>query len=104
MTEAEKAIVAEYIAQQEESVRANQRYDLTAITANHDTPASRRLLEALVAAQEAAEEVDKERGHFVDFEPQIPGESKGTGYAESLSELAFRLRREIAAPPKGRGE
>jgi hypothetical protein len=66
------------------------------------TPAGRRLLEALRAAVEAAEAVDAERGNVLpaDF-PLQEGETRGTGYAESLSEILLRLRVEVEGP-KGR--
>lgn len=96
--EAEGAVIQERIA-------AEHRYSLSALdaAARYDTPAARRLLNLLEQTQDAAEEVDKERGNCLDFEPPLPGESRGTDYAESLSELALRLRSELSAPT-GRGE
>jgi hypothetical protein len=63
------------------------------------TPASRRLLRTLRAAVDAAEDVDAERGHVLpdDF-PLQPGESRGTGWAETLSELVLRLSIEVEGP------
>jgi hypothetical protein len=64
-----------------------------------DTPATRRLLQVLRAAQEAAEAVDAERGHILPGHiPLQPGESRGTGWAESVSNLAERLRVEVEGP------
>ncbi len=66
------------------------------------TPASRALLEGLRYVATLAEAVDAERGHVLpeDF-PLQPGESRGTGWAETLSELALRLQIEVEGP-KGR--
>jgi hypothetical protein len=60
------------------------------------TTASCRLLEALEAAAELAEIVDAERGNVVgkDF-PLLPGEPRGTGWAETLSALTQKLRDEV---------
>ena len=64
-----------------------------------DTPATRRLLAALRAAVGAAEAVDAERGHVLPgFIPLLRGETRGTGWAETLSELAERLRVEVEGP------
>lgn len=64
-----------------------------------DTPATRRLLQALRDAQEAAENVDAERGNVLpDFIPLLPGESRGTGWAELVSNLCERLRLEVEGP------
>jgi hypothetical protein len=56
------------------------------------------------AAVEAAEEVDAERGNVLpeDF-PLQPGEPRGTGYAETISNLAERLRVEVEGPTRARG-
>jgi hypothetical protein len=69
-----------------------------------DTPAARRLLEALRAAAEAAEAVDLERGNVLppDF-PLQPGETRGTGWAETISNLAQRLKIEVEGPSRARG-
>ena len=69
-----------------------------------DTPATRRLLDLLRQATAAAEEVDAERGNVLpdDF-PLQPGESRGTGWAETLSELALRLKIEVHGPRRSRG-
>ena len=67
------------------------------------TPASRRLLDTLRAAVEAAEAVDQERGNILpDCVTPQPGETRGTAWAETLSELVLRLRIEVEGP-KGRG-
>lgn len=60
------------------------------------TTASRRLLEALHTAVELAEIVDAERGNVVskDF-PLLPGEPRGTGWAEALTLLTNKLREEV---------
>jgi hypothetical protein len=64
-----------------------------------NTPAARRLLQALRDATAAAEEVDAERGHVLPPDtPLLPGESRGTGWAETLSELALRLKIEVEGP------
>lgn len=69
------------------------------------TPAARRLLSALGEAVAVAEALDAERGHVLpgDF-PLLPGESRGTGWAETLSNLAERLRVEVEGPRSSRGE
>jgi len=67
--------------------------------AQADTPATRRLLAAVRAAVAAAEEVDAERGNVLPSHlPLQPGESRGTGWAETLSELALRLKIEVEGP------
>jgi len=67
--------------------------------AQADTPATRRLLAAVRAAAEAAEEVDAERGNVLPAHlPLQPGESRGTGWAETLFELALRLKIEVEGP------
>jgi hypothetical protein len=69
-----------------------------------DTPATRRLLAAVRAAVTVAEEVDAERGNVLPAHlPLQPGESRGTGWAETLSELALRLRIEVEGPTRARG-
>jgi len=73
--------------------------------AQADTPAARRLLAAVRAAVEAAEEVDAERGNVLPAHlPLQPGESRGTGWAETLSELALRLKIEVEGPTDRRQE
>jgi uncharacterized membrane protein YccC len=63
------------------------------------TDASRRLLEALRQAQECAEAVDAERGNSLPAEvPLQPGESRGTGYAETLSSIVQQLALEVEGP------
>ena len=61
-----------------------------------NTAASRRLLETLAAAVELAEIVDAERGNVVskDF-PLVPGEPRGTGWAETLTLLSNKLHEEV---------
>jgi len=72
--------------------------------AQADTPATRRLLELLREATAAAEEVDAERGDVLPPEfPLQPGESRGTGWAETLSELALRLKIQVEGPTRQRG-
>jgi hypothetical protein len=67
-----------------------------------DTPATRRLLDLLREATAAAEEVDAERGNVLPPDvPLQPGESRGTGWAETISNLAERLRVEIEGPRAG---
>jgi hypothetical protein len=73
--------------------------------AQADTPATRRLLAAVRAAVDAAEEVDAERGNVLPAHlPLQPGESRGTGWAESISNLAERLRVEVEGPTDRRQE
>jgi hypothetical protein len=63
------------------------------------TPAGRRLLDVLDAAVDAAEALDAERGDVLPgFIALQPGETRGTGYAEALSELRLRLRVEVKGP------
>jgi hypothetical protein len=60
------------------------------------TPASRRLLALLEETQEAAEQVDSERGRSLGTGvPLQPGESRGTNFAESLSAISLRVRIEV---------
>ena len=50
-------------------------------------------------AQEAAEAVDAEGGHVLPpFIPLQEGESRGTGWAETISNLTERLRVEVEGP------
>ena len=72
--------------------------------AQADTPATRRLLAAVRAAVDAAEVVDAERGNVLpdDF-PLLPGESRGTGWAETISNLAQRLKIEVEGPARAQG-
>lgn len=77
--------------------------DLSAL-AMLDTPNARALLEALRSVQELAEVVDAERGRAVPAECVVlPGESRGTDYAESISHLWLKLSTEIHGPPSARG-
>ncbi len=51
-----------------------------------------------------AERVDAARGHVVPVDtPLLPGESRGTGWAEILSELALRLKIEVEGPARAKG-
>ncbi len=69
------------------------------------TDASRRLLAGLRQVQEMAEAVDAERGNVLPSHlPLLPGESRGTGWAETLSELALRLKIEVEGPADRRQE
>ena len=70
-----------------------------------DTPDTRRLLALLEEAQAVAERVDAARGRALDIDfPLQPGESRGTDLAESLSELALRVRVEVEGPTDRRQE
>ena len=70
-----------------------------------DTPATRRLLTVLGQAVEAAEVVDAERGNVLPAHlPLQPDESRGTGWAETLSGLALRLKIEVEGPAVQRQE
>ena len=67
-----------------------------------DTPATRRLLDTLRLAVMDAEAVDEERGNVLpDSIALQPGESRGTGWAETLSEIALRLKIEVEGPRGG---
>ena len=67
-----------------------------------DTPKSRALLEALKQIVPLAEAVDAERGHVIPDEiPLQEGESRGTGWAETLSTLVLQLALDVEGP-KGR--
>ncbi len=70
-------------------------FDLTAL-ATLDTNESRELLAALEMVQSFAEKVNYQRGHvFFDHIKTALNQSRGTNYAEDVSNLAARLRREI---------
>jgi nucleotide-binding universal stress UspA family protein len=77
--------VAALLAMQESLQPANPLRDLAAL----DSPANRRLLDALTVAQAAALEVDKERGHA------------GDGFAEVLEDFAAEVQTEIHGPRGG---
>jgi hypothetical protein len=63
------------------------------------TANTRRLLATLRAAVAEAEAVDAERGNVLPGHiPLQPGESRGTGWAESISNLTERLRIEVEGP------
>lgn len=67
--------------------------------AQADTPATRELLHRLRQSLQVAELVDAERGNVLPAHlPLQPGESRGTGWAETLSELALRLKIEVEGP------
>jgi hypothetical protein len=67
-----------------------------------DTPDTRHLLYLLEKAQEVAERIDAVRGRSLGEDvPLLPGESAGTDLAESISEIALRVRTEVHGP-KGR--
>lgn len=67
-----------------------------------DTPDTRRLLALLEEAQQVAERIDRERGRTVGEEMELPpGQSRGTDLAETISEIALRVRTEVHGP-KGR--
>jgi hypothetical protein len=69
-----------------------------------DTLDTRELLRLVREAVAVAERVDAARGHVVPADtPLLPGESRGTGWAETLSELALRLRIEVEGPLRARG-
>ena len=75
------------------------------------TSGTRRMSRLLRFAMEAAEEVDAERGNVVaDNVPLLPGESRGTDWAETISNLVERLRVDVDGPrvevegPRGRVE
>jgi hypothetical protein len=73
--------------------------------AQADTPATRRLLAAVRAAVDAAEVVDAERGNVVAPDAiLLPGESRGTAWAETLSGIAQRLKIEVEGPSRARGQ
>lgn len=64
-----------------------------------DTPDTRRLLALLTEAQAVAERVDAVRGRTLPADvPLGAGQSRGTDLAESISELARRLRVEVEGP------
>lgn len=81
--------------------KASPGIDLATL-ATLDTPDTRELLGLLERAQVVAERVDAQRGRSLDADvPLLPGESRGTDLAESISELALRLRLEVGGT-KGR--
>lgn len=68
-----------------------------------DTPQTCTLVEALTAAVAAAEKVDQQRGNVLPPSiPLQPGETRGTGYAETLSNILKRLEIEVYGPSSGR--
>jgi hypothetical protein len=63
------------------------------------THSTRALLAALRYALARAELVDAERGNVLPEDAELlPGESRGTGWAETISNLAERLRVEVEGP------
>jgi hypothetical protein len=72
--------------------------------AQASTPNARRLLDALRHAVEVAEDVDAERGDVLAPDvPLLPGETRGTGWAETISNLAQRLKIEVEGPARATG-
>jgi hypothetical protein len=64
-----------------------------------DTPDTRHLLYLLEKAQEVAERIDAARGRALGESIELlPGESKGTDLAETISEIALRVRTEVHGP------
>lgn len=83
------------------SVSQSDRFDLSALV-QLDTPDTRLLLAMLEQVQIVAERVDASRGRTLPEDTLLqPGESRGTDIAESVSELALRVRREVEGA-KGR--
>ena len=75
-----------------------KRLDLSALAILAD-PAAPELLALLEQAQSVAEGIDFRRGRVVDADiPLSPGESRGTDLAESISNLAQRVRVETHGP------
>jgi len=67
-----------------------------------DTPDTRELLALLERAQAVAERVDAARGLSLPADVPLPqGQSRGTDIAETISEIALRMRTEVHGP-KGR--
>lgn len=92
------------IKAEEETAPAADPLDLSRLQ-SLSSPAAARLLDSLRAAIDAAEALDKERGHVLpEYIPLQPGETRGTGWAETLSEMVERLRLEVEGPRSGRGE
>lgn len=72
----------------------SERLDLRGLAAL-DTPQARALLAGLRELLPIAEVVDAQRGRSVGEDaPLLPGESRGTDVAETISELVLRLTRE----------
>ena len=72
----------------------NSTNDL-AMLSTYGSDDSRELLELLERAQAVAERIDAARGRCVDETmPLLPGESRGTDLAESISVLTLRARKE----------
>lgn len=72
--------------------------------AQADTHDTRELLRLVCEAVAVAERVDAARGNVVAPDAVLlPGESRGTGWAETLSELALRLKIEVEGPARARG-
>jgi len=68
-----------------------------------DTEEARELLDLLERAQTLADVVDRQRGRALSPDAELlPGESYGTDIAESISEVALRLRRQIHGAGVGR--
>jgi len=61
-----------------------------------DTPDNRELLSLLDAALAVAERIDRSRNRTLPAHiPTAPGESRGCDLAESLAEVAARVRQEV---------
>lgn len=85
--------------------RASDRLPPTPQREMRDTPATRALVQILEGAVEAAEIVDAERGQVMPDDYTLkPGEPRGTGWAETINELAIRLRAEVEGGSGARGD
>jgi hypothetical protein len=62
-----------------------------------DTPATRRLLDALQYAMQCAQDVDRERGWTIDGTPS----GEGIGMTDSVGDVYERFRQQVEGP-KGR--
>jgi hypothetical protein len=68
-----------------------------------NTPDVRALLILLEIAQNCAEHVDAQRGRCLPENiPLLPGESRGTDLAETISEIRQRVQMQIHGPRRGR--
>ena len=76
--------------------RASDRIPLPPRRELASTPATANLLIALNEAVCAAEMVDAERGQTIPEDYTLKsGETRGTGWAETINELALRLKSEV---------
>ena len=72
--------------------------------AQADTPDTRELLRLVREAVAVAERVDAARGHVVAPDvPLLPGETRGTGWAETISNVVQRLKIEVEGPARAQG-